>query len=220
MIECSRVVSCCAAAMSSSSCADSLRDRPVAPAARTATAERPGSGCSRSSASGRRCQASTPSSCARSRSPARRLMRIIGRPPSAARGRRRPPPSASAARRRRRRASAASKRDLLERIEHLDRRAEPLLRAPAAKPSTRDAPPLSTIRSMRSEAAVALKKSNVFWISSSTFSVIACSTGCTSSNVTPSTGWPFLAARRSRTAGSAPSAPLRCRRCRRSRCRG
>ena len=36
---------------------------------------------------------------------------------------------------------------------------------------------------MRSDAAVALKKSNVFWISSSTFSVIACSTGCTSSNV-------------------------------------
>ena len=36
---------------------------------------------------------------------------------------------------------------------------------------------------MRSEDAVALKKSNVFWISSSTFSVIACSTGSTSSKV-------------------------------------
>ncbi len=45
---------------------------------------------------------------------------------------------------------------------------------------------------MRSEAAVALKKSKVFWISSSTFSVIACSTGRTSSNATPSTGSPFF----------------------------
>src|ERR1700733_8927848 len=32
-----------------------------------------------------------------------------------------------------------------------------------ANPSTRDAPPLSRTRSMRSEEAVALKKSNVFW---------------------------------------------------------
>ena len=32
MIECSRVVSCCAAAISASSCVDSLLERPVAPA--------------------------------------------------------------------------------------------------------------------------------------------------------------------------------------------
>ena len=78
-------------------------------------------------------------------------MRIIGRPPFAARGRRPPPPSA-------RQLSGSStpsfvgvERDLLERIEHLDRRVEPLLRAPRAKPSTRDAPPLSMMRSMRSD---------------------------------------------------------------------
>ena len=41
---------------------------------------------------------------------------------------------------------------------------------------------------MRSDAAVALKKSNVFWISSITFSVTARSTGRASSKVTPSTG--------------------------------
>src|SRR6476659_5717163 len=66
-------------------------------------------------------------------------------------------------------------------------------RSASAKPSTRDAPPLSTMRSMRSDDAVALKKSNVFWISRSTFSVIACKTGFTSSNDTPSTGSPFFA---------------------------
>jgi hypothetical protein len=35
------------------------------------------------------------------------------------------------------------------------------------------------MRSIRSEVAVALKKSKVFWISTSTFSVIAWSTGRT-----------------------------------------
>src|SRR5205814_6263747 len=38
------------------------------------------------------------------------------------------------------------------------------LSSACAKPSTREAPPLSSTRSMRSDAAVALKKSNVFWI--------------------------------------------------------
>src|SRR5262249_54064572 len=47
----------------------------------------------------------------------------------------------------------------------------------SVKPSARDAPPLTTIRWSRSDAAVALKKSNVFWISSITFSVTARSTG-------------------------------------------
>src|SRR5436190_3125896 len=65
-------------------------------------------------------------------------------------------------------------------------------RSASAKPSTRDAPPLSTTRSMRSDDAVALKKSNVFWISRRTFSVIACSTGLTSSKVAPSTVCPFF----------------------------
>src|SRR5437660_1075569 len=58
----------------------------------------------------------------------------------------------------------------------------------SANPSTREAPPLSMMRSMRSVDAVALKKSNVFCTSSSTFSVIARSTGTTSSKVAPSTG--------------------------------
>src|SRR6185369_16776292 len=53
----------------------------------------------------------------------------------------------------------------------------------SVKPSARDAPPLSMMRSMRSDAAVALKKSNVFWISSMTFSLTARSTGRASSNV-------------------------------------
>src|SRR5207248_6858106 len=61
-----------------------------------------------------------------------------------------------------------------------------------AKPSTFDAPPLRRIRSIRSEDAVALKKSNVFWISRRTFSVTACSTGRTSSYDAPSTGMPFF----------------------------
>src|SRR6478672_1201225 len=66
-------------------------------------------------------------------------------------------------------------------------------RSASAKPSTRDAPPLSTTRSMRSDDAVALKKSNVFWISRRTFSVIACSTGLTSSKLAPpSTACPFF----------------------------
>src|SRR3954470_17186711 len=51
----------------------------------------------------------------------------------------------------------------------------------SVKPSARDAPPLSMIRSMRSDEAVVLKKSNVFWISSITFSVTARSTGFASS---------------------------------------
>ena len=78
-------------------------------------------------------------------------MRIIGRPPFAARGRRRPPPSAPTLSGSAMPSFAGVERDLLERIERLDRRAEALLRAPAAKPSTRDAPPLSTMRSMRSD---------------------------------------------------------------------
>ncbi len=45
---------------------------------------------------------------------------------------------------------------------------------------------------MRFEEAVALKKSKVFWISSSRFSFMACSTGTTSSNATLSTASPFL----------------------------
>src|SRR5262245_18738465 len=61
-----------------------------------------------------------------------------------------------------------------------------------AKSSTAHAPPLCRIRSMRSDAAVAFKKSKVFWISSRTFSVIAWRTGRTSSNAMPS-DWPFLA---------------------------
>src|SRR5262245_3123684 len=65
-------------------------------------------------------------------------------------------------------------------------------RSASAKPSTRDAPPLSTTRSMRSDDAVALKKSNVFWISRRTFSVIVCSTGLTSSKVAPSMVCPFF----------------------------
>ena len=46
---------------------------------------------------------------------------------------------------------------------------------------------------MRSEVAVALKKSRVFWISSSTLSVTASMTGRTSSALIPSTTCPSLA---------------------------
>jgi hypothetical protein len=60
----------------------------------------------------------------------------------------------------------------------------------SVNPSAREAPPLTMIRSIRSDEAVALKKSNVFWISSSTFSLTARSTGRASSNVTPSTATP------------------------------
>ena len=51
----------------------------------------------------------------------------------------------------------------------------------SAKPSTREAPPLSTMRSIRSFDAVALKKSKVFSTSSRMLSVIAFSTGRASS---------------------------------------
>jgi hypothetical protein len=61
-------------------------------------------------------------------------------------------------------------------------------------PSALDAPPLTRMRSMRSESAVALKKSNVFWISSMTFSLTARSTARTSAAATPSIRVPLLQA--------------------------
>ena len=58
------------------------------------------------------------------------------------------------------------------------------------KPSTRETPPLSIIRSMRSTADVVLKNSSVFCTSRTTSSVTARSTGSASSTVAPSTGTP------------------------------
>ena len=88
---------------------------------------------------------------------------------------------------------AAIELDGLERIEPLDRGAENAPTSSSAKPSTRDAPPQMTIRSMCSSAVVALKKSKVFSISSSTVSLTVRSTARTSSKVTPSATMPCLA---------------------------
>src|SRR5579864_37530 len=62
----------------------------------------------------------------------------------------------------------------------------------SASPCTREVPPLRTMRSMRSDVAEALKKSNVFCTSMMTLSVMFCSTGLTSSKVAPSTSMPFF----------------------------
>ena len=57
--------------------------------------------------------------------------------------------------------------------KHLDRRAKPLLER-LGEAIDRSGAAAQKDAVDRSDAAVALKKSNVFWISSSTFSVIAC----------------------------------------------
>ena len=124
MIEERRWVSCCAAAISWSSCGRLPPEAPVPPADEQ-RGRPPGSGCSRPSASGRSETSASSLICVRSA--ARRLMRIIGRPPFCSA---RPTATAAVATRfsgfvmpRRLRLE----RDLPERVEALDGRAESLL---------------------------------------------------------------------------------------------
>ena len=144
-IDCRRAASCCAAAMSVIDLRPTAGQRPVPPAdAGDARATRI------------RLQASVDllrSDVEREdallafwRSPPRRLMRIIGRPPFAARDRRPRPPSRRRHRDRRQASSAShatarngsnSSTGALNRSCSISR-----------KPSTREAPPLSTMRSM------------------------------------------------------------------------
>ena len=153
------------------------------------------------------------------RSPARRLMRIIGPPPSGARGPRPPRPSAPVL------GDVDAQllrveRDLAERIEQLDRRCEPLAQRFSAKPSTREAPPLSTMRSMRSFGGRRLEEverlldfeQHVLGHRAQHRPRVLVGHAV---DVLP-----LLQFSAARTAGSAPSAPLRCRRCRPSRRRG
>ena len=101
-----------------------------------------------------------PAALAARRSPAMRLTRIIGHPPAGVRGprqRRRPAPF------RRPHAQPASSNTCLNGLKRSTGASKRSCRA-SAKPSTREAPPLSTMRSMWSSEAVPLKKSKVFSI--------------------------------------------------------
>ena len=90
----------------------------------------------------------------------------------------------------------------------------------SAKPSTRDAPPLSMMRSMRSVDGRRLEEvERLLDFEQHVLGHRAQHRHARLRTWRRRPACPSSAARRSRTAGSAPSAPLRCRRCRRSRCR-
>ena len=237
------VTRCCSCALRASNfctCASTERSCRVSTSARGDAPRRAASDCCRSDQNHqpmqqRRCRAgsalapmvtrcaagmSTPACSARSRSTASRLMRIIGRPPGAARGR--PPPPPSARRRRRRPPGTAWRRT--PRVLNGSNSSTGASKRSASisvKPSARDAPPLTHDAvdaiggGRRLEEVERLLDLEHHVLGDRAQHRPRVVEGHAVDRLRRAS-----AGRPARTAGSAPSAAPRCRRCRRSRCRG